>query len=83
MKDSTLNESIDDKNNKNDDVTKKEISESCSSDDSYVKVIAFASTDNLYSDLTDFAQEVHSAPRNLTSCTTENADELSKQVFYF
>lgn len=84
--DNNTNITLNEKNNIDKDFEKNEIDddrESYSSDDSFVKVIAFASNDNIYSDLTDFAQEVHSAPKNLASCTTECANELTKQIDEF
>ncbi|CAK5078537.1 unnamed protein product [Meloidogyne enterolobii] len=57
----------------------------CSSDNSYVKVIAFASTNGsnseLGTELSEFFKEVRFAPDKLTSlCTSESAVELKDQV---
>uniref|UniRef100_A0A914MG19 Autophagy-related protein 13 n=2 Tax=Meloidogyne incognita TaxID=6306 RepID=A0A914MG19_MELIC len=60
----------------------------CSSDNSYVKVIAFASTNGsnseLGTELSEFFKEVRFAPDKLTSlCTSESAVELKDQLDTF
>lgn len=68
-------------NNGNEIVDEDDDRHSCSSDGSYVKVMAaFNSSEDLGADLTEFAKEVRLAPDNLTSFSTEDANVLSKQV---
>uniref|UniRef100_A0A914C2G9 Autophagy-related protein 13 n=1 Tax=Acrobeloides nanus TaxID=290746 RepID=A0A914C2G9_9BILA len=54
-----------------------------SSDDSYVKVFAFASTDDLGNDLGEFVKEVRQAPQNLPSFSQDNANLLADQLSCF
>lgn len=54
-----------------------------SSDDSYVKVFAFAGLDesgDIGADLTDFVKEFRLAPEDLPSFFQEHADKIAKQV---
>jgi hypothetical protein len=52
------------------------------SDDSFVKVVPFASTEDLGADLSEFFKEVRLAPKNLPSFAGEGTDILSRQVCY-
>lgn len=58
---------------------------SIKSDDSYeyVNVIAFASSEDLGSDLSEFVKEVRLAPDNLHSFAPDNTDTINKQVILF
>jgi hypothetical protein len=62
----------------------EDINNDVDSDDSYVKVMAFASgtfDENLGTDLSEFFREVRLAPENLRSFSTETAAaDLGKQV---
>ncbi|KAI1731896.1 autophagy-related protein 13 like protein [Ditylenchus destructor] len=58
---------------------------SIKSDDSYeyVNVIAFASSEDLGSDLSEFVKEVRLAPDNLHSFAPDNTDTINKQIDEF
>lgn len=66
----------------NDEEDDEEVDGENSSDDSFVKVIAFAdhNEQDLGFDLSEFVKEVRLAPHELSSFNTENASDLGKQV---